>query len=175
MQHQTILPGPLICKPLHYRDKLDKFDSGAAQKIIDPQRFARALAVHAGQRVVLHIMLLQRLQRAHYQLMRRAPAFGHAILVVDLRRAIKRQTNQEMMTRKKLTPFIVQQDAVGLKAVANPPSGPVFLLQSNRPTIKIQPHQGWLSPLPGEGDLILRFNGGNIVTDISLQRRIIHA
>ena len=90
MQFQSFAGSRFISQALDHRNKLDEFDSRIAQKIINLQRLLRAGAVDADQHVIVDMMFLQERQGTHHQLMRGSATFSHAILIVDLRRAIQR-------------------------------------------------------------------------------------
>jgi hypothetical protein len=81
-------------------------------------------------------------------------ATGHTIYVVQFRRAVQAETHAEALRCEEAAPFFVQQNAVGLDAVANAPaSGLVLALELNSLAKEVHAQSGGLSSVPREVNL----------------------
>jgi hypothetical protein len=93
---------------------------------------------------------------------------------VQRRRAVEAETHAETLVRQKATPFFVQQDAVGLDAVAHVPAGGLVLaLYADRLLEEIHPKCGGLSAVPGKVD-IRPGRSFKVLDDIILQQAFRH-
>ncbi len=88
---------------------------------------------------------------------------------------IQAQANQKSVFFEKGAPFIVQQSPIGLQGVFESHAGsPVLILELDRFSEEIQPHQGRLSALPGHRHLGAAVAFDQLL-DISLQHFFAHA
>ena len=96
------------------------------------------------------------------------------IAVMQMTRAIQAQANEELLSVQKLTPGVIEQEAVGLEGVADARARwAVLLLERDDPLEEFHSHQGRLAPLPGEADLRGR-RGDNVLLDEALQHVLGH-
>ncbi len=110
----------------------------------------RAVAGNGDQYVELHAMARQQAQAAHHLFMAGAALLVRPVRVVDGLRAVQRQPHREAVLRQEDAPFVVEQGAVGLQAVADGLALAVFLLQRQRAAEEIQSQQSRFAALPGE-------------------------
>lgn len=82
-------------------------------------------------------MLLEEFQGAHHAIEAGLPRFVDAIAVMQMARAIHGKAHQELAFGKKLTPLVVEQDAVGLQGIRNSLAAGVMLLKLYSPAKKI--------------------------------------
>ena len=67
------------------------------------------LAVHHREGVEFHLVLLQETQAAHHAIKRGRSAFIDSVEIVEIRRAVNRNADQEVVLGQKLAPPVVQQ------------------------------------------------------------------
>jgi hypothetical protein len=105
-------------------------------------------------------MLLQQSRSPQHFLERRRATFIYPVSIMHGLRTIQTQPDQEVMFEEKLTPIIIQEDAIGLHGMLNLDAGACICLYKIHCTFeKIQSHQSWFAPLPGYRDFrsTLRF------------------
>ena len=99
-------------------------------------------------------VLAQGLESPHGLPVGRLAALGHAVRVVQFRRAVQAQADAEGLRRQKAAPLVVQQHAVGLDAIADPPAGGLVLaLELDGLAEKVHAQDGGLSSMPREANL----------------------
>ena len=109
-------------------------------------------------------------------LVERGPAaLVNAVHIVEFARPVDADADEKVVLFEEGRPLVVQQRAVGLHGVqethARPP---IFLDHGHGAPEEIQPHQGWLAPLPGDVDAV-RLVRLDELADVLLQHVVAHA
>jgi len=145
-----------------------------------PRNIADALAdpdvprVDDAQDVAAHAVALQQPPAAHDVRVRGRTAAGDPVAVVVLRRAVEAQADEETLGREEAAPRLVEEGAVGLEGVEDPPARrPVPLLERDDPAEVVEPEDGRLAAVPEEID---RPFGGDfdLLADVLLQQIVGH-
>ena len=162
--------------PLYNGDELYELCPQVIPEItIHLSRMITVRRVDGAQDVDIYVVFLQVFQALQHP-RRRGPApFVHAVDIVHVWRTVDAEPDQKVMLLEEGAPFVVQLCAIGLHRMLQGCTGGLVLLsQLNRPPEEVQPHQGRLTALPGDGDLgdALRLE---ILPQILLQHLVGHA
>jgi len=130
--------------------------------------------VHAGQRVEADTVTLQHPGRGVHCVEGRGAALGHAVVVVNVARAVDREADQETVLLEKLGPVLVEQRAVRLQVVLDPlPGLRIPFLQGHDLAKELEAEQRGLPPLPREHHLVPG-HALDIVPDEALEHFVAH-
>lgn len=99
-------------------------------------------------------MTRQAFYRLFNFMMGRLPCASYPPFVVQRRIAINRNTNQKVMRPEESCPFIINQNAIGLKSINDGFSISITLLERYRLAVKWQPHQRRFPTLPRKNHFI---------------------
>ena len=163
----------IIGQSFHQWNELDEAGTDLLEEAVDFERFLGVDPVDDCQRVEFDAVFFEQFEPVVHPFIGGIAFFIHAIGVVEFRRAVDAQADEEMVFGKEFTPFVVQQGAVGLQGVADLSATGVFLLQGNRFPEKVDSQQRRFSSLPGEGDFrhALLFD---VLADVGLQYFVRH-
>ena len=102
-------------------------------------------------------------------------ALVHALGIVDLRRAIHGEADQEAVLREEGRPGLVEERAVGLDGVLDDLAGPaVALHELQQAAEEVEAHERRLAALPGDGH-VLRAVRLEQLADVLVQDPVLHA
>ena len=115
---QALLRASRIGHALDDRGELDELNTRLPEKTVYLKRPGCRFTGHAGQHVVLDLMLLQEPEPAHGLLKGSAALAIPAVAVVNLLRAVQADPDHEIVPFQKPAPLVVEQRPVGLQRVA---------------------------------------------------------
>lgn len=156
-------------------DELEVPGARLAQEAVDGQGLLAVDTVDSAEEVVLHPVLLQPAQAAHYCVESWLAAPASAIVVVQAAGAIQAEAHQKLVLAQKRAPLVGEEGAVRLQGVDQALAGrQVAPLQFHDTAEEGEPHQRRLAALPGEADggHLLRLD---VLFDERLQHRVAHA
>ena len=160
---------------LDHRQEAEIPRADPAEETIDAPRLCDVEAVHDAEHVQRDAAPAQDLVAAHRQLVRGLPALVHPVRVVQFGGSVQAHADVKTFGGQETSPFLVDQHAVGLHAVADHPAGRrVLPLQVDRLPVEVHAQQRWLTAMPGEADLGAAARG-KVLNDVLLQHRIRHA
>ncbi len=138
---------------LNQRDEAQILRFDLLEKAVDRKRMLDILRVDNTQDIDGDVVPPQKAISLHHLPVGRLPAFGHAIAVVQLLRAIETEPDGKAFRREEAAPFLIEEHAVRLDAIGDAPlRGPVLPLQVNDLAKIVQPEKGRLPPVPEEVD-----------------------
>ena len=109
--------------------------------------------MHYGERVVLHAGPLQLPQTSQHFRMCGAPVCVAAQRIMDCRRTIDRDADQEAVLGEKPGPLLIEQRTVGLQGIDDGgPRRAIALLQRKRFAEKVDARERRFAALPGKVD-----------------------
>jgi len=101
--------------------------------------------------VKFDLIFFASLNGLHHFIKAAAAGMVNAIIIVKFFGAIDTNTDKKLIVVHKLTPFIIEQNCIGLQGVAYLlAGGAIFFLQFDCPFVEIQTHQRRFTPLPGK-------------------------
>ena len=161
-------------------DDGDELDEPGAQVVsevaIDLQWMVLVRRVHRAQDVELHVVLGEQLEAPQHPLGRGVSPLVDPVAVMELRRPVDADADQEAMLGEQLAPGIVQQRAVGLDGVLDLLARPAVPLgQLDRPAKELHPHERGLAALPRDRDLRSRGVGLEELAHVALEQLIRHS
>jgi hypothetical protein len=106
-------------------------------------------------------VFLEQVQPAHDRVECRVLLLIYPVFVVQLSRAVDRQSDEEAVLCEELAPLIIKQRAVGLKGVGDRLALRVLLLKFDDLAEERYAQQRRLAALPGEADL-----GDRLILDV---------
>ncbi|GBC97994.1 hypothetical protein HRbin17_00489 [bacterium HR17] len=150
---------------------MNELNAFAFEKPVNPKGMVGVDTVDDAEDVELNTVLLQQLEGSVNFVKSRFATFVNTVSIVQLFQSVHAQPDQKIMLFKKSAPFVIQQDAVGLKGVFDFHAGfAILLLQLHSLAKEVKPHQSRFAALPAESDFIdlLRLNvlAGECLKDI---------
>ena len=130
--------------------------------------------VDSAQDVEVHFVLAQVSPALHDLVEGASFAAVEAVGVVDFAGAIDAQAHQKVVFLEESAPFVIEQNAVGLKSVLHDLVRPaVFLDEFDRAPEELDLHEGRLAALPSHGNVrsAVRFQQ---LADVGLERGLGH-
>ena len=138
-------------------DILMVFETIVLQIVIDLGRVSAVRFGNEREDVYLDLMLFQTFQAVHDVCLTATAIDGTAVAVMKGGRAVKTDTDKEMVVMQELGPFVIEQGAIRLEDVLNDGRWWLqFVLDLDGFLVEIQPHQRWFAALPGERVFCLR-------------------
>ena len=141
---------------------------------VDRERALDVQVMHHAHDAGEDPMLAQGFVSAHGLPVSRLAALGHAVSVVQFRRAVQAEADAESLRRQKAAPLFIEQHAIGLDAVADAPAGGLVLaLKLDGLAEKVHAQGGRLSSMPREGNL-RPARGLDMLDDVFFQQAVRH-
>jgi hypothetical protein len=144
-----------FCRAARRRIRLDTGDKlQIGQVIPDAEieqniRLLHVIIVQQNKGAELNIMFPAGFDASHYTVERSFAGMIYPVLVVKFFRPVDTYTEQKLIIAKEPAPFIIKQNTIGLKGIADLLAGAAILfLQLHRPSEKIHAHQRRLATLP---------------------------
>ena len=142
-----------ILHMLHHGHELHVAAAYAFQKMIDLQSAALAAGIDRGHGVEGDILGGKRLQPLHDSGESRSSSLVLAELVVDVLRAVDRDSEQEAVILEETRPFAVDQSGVGLHGIAYHAVGSILALELHGLAVEVETEHKRLPSVPVEHDL----------------------
>ncbi len=121
---------------------------------IDLQRMVGVFRIDRAQDVELHLMFLEQPDSLHDPVEGSMASLVLPVGVVKFFGTIHAQADKEVVFMEESAPLVIEEDAVGLEGVLDPGARLlIFFLELHGPAEEIEPHQGRLASLPGDGHL----------------------
>jgi hypothetical protein len=154
-------------------DELQKIKFQIDEKIEYLVRLGHILIVDQCEDIKLDVIVFAPLDRCHDPIPGALALIVKPVVVVEFLWSIETYAYEKFVFVKKLAPFIVKQDAVGLQGVGDDLAVfAVFLLELDELFVKIKPHQRRFAPLPCESRF--RHIKRNIAADEFVQHFVAH-
>ena len=127
------------------------------KKSVDFERVPDIMGVHHAQNIGRNAVLPQKFISAHCLLEGGLSGPGDAVSVVHLPGTVQTEPHGKALCGQKTAPLLIEEGAVGLHAVGDKPaSGLMFSLQGHNLPEVVRAQDGWLSPMPGKTDDLIR-------------------
>ena len=161
----------VAAEPLHDGGELDVAATDGLEETVEFEGEVGVVVIDNRHRVVFDAVLLQQLDALHHLVERRAALAVAAIFVVELRRPVDGEADEEAVVAEEAAPVVVEERAVRLNRIGDAPPPGVFRLELQGFAVEADgAHQGFAA-VPGEEDLRRRL-GFEILADEKLQQLV---
>src|SRR3990172_4980047 len=154
---------------LYERKELEILPADLLEVAVDLRRMLDVDVVDHAEEVDVHFRFAEHMKSLDDLLVGRLLAFSHAVMVVQLSRAVETQADVKVLLGEKLTPLLVDRRAVGLNAVDEFFAfRKVFFLKVDGLAEEFNAEQRRLAAVPGKADDLLR-RCLNMLGDVALE------
>ena len=154
-----------VCKVAPVRVWTNSFNDGrelqvlatdALEEIIEFERVVGVEVVDNSHGVPVHAVLVEQAYALHDAMEGGKPCAIAAVLVVKLLRSVDRHAHQPTFAFEEFAPFVREQRAVGLNAIADDAPLSVALLQFHSALVEVERTHKWFTAVPREEHFALR-------------------